>query len=644
MNYKVPLKKLVKILNPFEQRLVNDSVIDKMTVKSYLKSQDIFGDFPWAKEKHVAALVANYYPEEIVLNIPEQISDPKEILVSGLYDLAAAIYRNEEYIVANLSGDEKIIKKLLGITLTKPDNIDLPKKPEVIPFKWDINFNLKKESWGDIDFVIKKLKEDCSENIRFIDDALWHDSQFLKTVMRKRKDFKNFNWPKEVKASEVLFEIVKASPYSFKDWWLETYRDWFDNQLEKTKNNQAQENIVQRIKNELFSDVDYVSKLFEAEYSWQSRKSSYQKYISREIFFDEKIIDLVVKKKEEEEGKKDSYSKIFTYIDHLGCVPENLAQDNEWMRKFLAKYLRFHESHSESIPKNLYANWINDKDEVLKNLEIIDTPIFARMYKHLPPDLKKDNEIAEAFLKKFPFLLSSMPGEYQQDEKRISAYLNTCENRINKEILAIIYQKKNKELMEEALYVNADLLFKTECPDELMFDIDLIKIVAQKDKLSFLNKKQESIIFGKKEYAIEIIQYSQYYYSKLASDLKTDHEIALKNVQYHKNCDAQLLADKNFAMQAFRANQKITENIPKQYWYEKDFVLAVCQAIDDNLCDDEIFTMAPVEVKTFFDSYKVESNFVSFINKYLTQQKLSNDLLSEMDDDEEEDVSPKMKI
>lgn len=649
MNYKVPLKKLVKILNPFEQTLVNSQQIDKLTVKSYLKSHDIFGELPWAKEKHVASMVANYYPQEIVLHIPEQISNPEEMLISGGYDLAAAIYRNEEYIVASISGDEKIIKKLLGISLAKPDNIELPLKPEVIPFKWDINFNLKQESWADIDFVIGKLKENWEENIRFIDEPLWHNPQFLKTLLSEDKNIKNFIWPKELKTDEMLFAIIKSNPHEFKDWWNSTYQRWFDNEKNdgyygNYKITQKQKKIMQRIRNEIFSDADYVLKLFEAEYGWQSHRSNYDRYISDEVFFNEKIIDFVAKKKEEESGKKDSFSKFFSHMNHLDRVPEHLAQDNEWMRSFLAKYLKFQSGyHSDTIPKNLYSNWIKNKDEVLKNLETINTPVFSRLYKHLPVSLKRDKEINEKFLEKFPFLLPIMPDEYRQDEKRLFTYLNTCDHSLASEILEIIYQKKDKELMKEVLRVNHDLLFKKECPEELMFDIELVKIVAQKDRLSFLNKKQESILFGKKEYAIEIVQYSHYTYEKLSSELKLDRDIALKNIEHHGKCEIQLLADKQFSIEALRTNQDITKHIPKQYWYEKDFVFAVCQAIDEELCNSEIFTMAPVEVKTFFDSYKVESDFTNFISKYLVQQKLTHELMSDIDEEEEIPVA-KMKI
>jgi hypothetical protein len=650
MNYKVPLKKLVKILNPFEQHLVNYQVIDKPTVKSYLKNHDIFGDLPWSKEKHVAALIANYYPEEIVLNILEQVSDPKEMLISGGYDLAAAIYRNEEYIVARISGDEKIIKKLLSVSLSKPDNVELPEKPEVIPFKWDINFNLKKESWGDIDFVISKLKENCEENIRFIDESLWHNPQFLKKLIREDKNIKGFIWSKELKTDDCLFDIIKSNHHEFKDWWNSTYQRWFDNEKSDghygtEKITPKQKNIIQRIRNEIFSDPAYMLKLFEAEYSWQSHRANYEKYIPVEVFFNEKIIDLVIKKKEEETAGKNNYSKIFSYINHLECVPADLAHDNEWMRKFLTKYLKFQSGyHSDTIPKNLYANWINDKDEVLKNLDSIKTSVFSRIYKHLPDNLKEDKEISEKFLDNFPFLLPKTPEKYRQDKKRILAYLNTCDHSLASEILDIIYQKKDKDLMKDVLRIDANLLFKKECPEELMFDIELVKIVAQNDRLSFLNKKQENILFGKKEYAIEIVKYSDYTYDKLLPELKLDHDIALQNIEYHGTCEIQLLANKQFSIEALKANQNITKHIPKQYWYEKDFVLAVCQAIDDEICSSEIFTMAPVEVKTFFDSYKVESNFTAFISKYLVQQKLTNELLPDSDENEEEIPITKMKI
>jgi hypothetical protein len=145
MNYEVSLNKLKKLVDPFNSSENENVQINKKEIKELLDNADIFvspEDNNYTKFlKSLAYEVANYQPQEITISLPEdgQFNRVEDIVTNGLVNLYAAIYLGKETCVANITGNEKVVKTLLGVNLSKPDNIEVPLAPQIKPFLWEIN-------------------------------------------------------------------------------------------------------------------------------------------------------------------------------------------------------------------------------------------------------------------------------------------------------------------------------------------------------------------------------------------------------------------------------------------------------------------------------------------------------------------------
>ena len=100
MGYKVQLKKLIKIVNPFEHNIFKGLNITIEDIETRINTLDIFPTPSDSEEeitiKKIAYTVANYHQGEIVVQLPEMGEVLDEILLKGSIDLCAAIYRQEE--------------------------------------------------------------------------------------------------------------------------------------------------------------------------------------------------------------------------------------------------------------------------------------------------------------------------------------------------------------------------------------------------------------------------------------------------------------------------------------------------------------------------------------------------------------------
>ena len=138
MAFKVQLKKLIKIVNPFEHNIFKDIVISIEDIEAKLNTLDIFPQQGDTKEekiiKEIAYKVANYEPNEIKIRLPEMGEVVEEILLSGVIDLCAAIYRQEDYIYVELISTPKMAKTLLGVDLHSEEVDFVHKKIETILF------------------------------------------------------------------------------------------------------------------------------------------------------------------------------------------------------------------------------------------------------------------------------------------------------------------------------------------------------------------------------------------------------------------------------------------------------------------------------------------------------------------------------
>lgn len=131
----VPIKNLERIWSPYRQPLWGPNPLRLGDVRKALQNRDfekkeynpdkaLYNDkYRWPLERHaarVAFFVLNGWknPIQIDVGVPEfQGWQPGDIVVDGNHRLAAAIYRHDKEILADISGSVSYANELLGTKL-----------------------------------------------------------------------------------------------------------------------------------------------------------------------------------------------------------------------------------------------------------------------------------------------------------------------------------------------------------------------------------------------------------------------------------------------------------------------------------------------------------------------------------------------
>lgn len=658
MNYNIPLNKLEKLVNPF-----NDNTLEYKISENDIKLTINYGNiFPHDDDKNkdklikqIAYKVMNYEPEEILVNLSaENIGNSNGTIIErGLVDLAAAIYRKEKNIVGIIQGDAEVVQKLLNVDINKPDNIELNKFTSQ-EFNWEA-INGLIDNWSDPDFVANRIKStynsfkqgECYREVQhLIQDELWENVQFYKNLSKFHDTFINY-MPKEALFSFALTDYVIERPNKlFALWksgyekvWTALYEQEEQKKIAQVYRNPTFEELVpeeyreavkynmEKIQTHIFDNKEKALILVND----QVRCGDFYHCFSNDIKYDFDILEILHKFEKESEN---FYKPNVNVIENL---PLEYSNNFDWIKEFLTKYsaLLSWNSLPQYYEKNsfdkLLSSWFDDKSKVIDIISSVhNNSDISYLYKVLPKDIKNDAEVIDKFLGKYPQIFE----ELTQSQKL--AVLPTCldnyhfvTSNINIEN-NLIYQIDDKNTLLKIIKMNKTDWFFNKQSEKWHADKDfLIEIAKKTHYVTTYSGTRKYISTLSKEQHIEIVDANKDYYQELPFELRNDPEIALIYLRKSKEVNrvvSQLYLSKDFCLKSLTLSDEVINKIPEQFWRQKDFALEYCKGLDSGMINKKTIISAPKYVSHLFDSANVTENYTGFMNSYLLNLKLKESL------------------
>lgn len=657
MNYLIPIKKITKLINPFE----NDGVFpffEKTEVERLLSTNDIFvtkeDNSQTQLNKQLAYEIANYELKEITISLEEgsNFNHLEDIIKGNLINLVAAIYLKEENIVAQIKDPHKMSKKLLGVNLDEPDNIEIKQPKEVENFIWTVSKGLVKNTWGDTDFIINKLKsakykegeerkEIIDEIIKLTDPDLWKDAAFIELLLNEDKYFIN-NMPEDFVYQNGCLNILIKDPEMFQVIWHDTYKDIFiEYKKDPTFLIEAPNEIKETIKQ---IEVAFLDEVFVHDIlltSSYDHKTLYS-FLKDEIKYSKVILDLIYLEKITERTKVSiEYQNVDRiYLDPHGDIPDIYKNDYNWIKVFIndyAKQIQFDRipgigSYDEHKFDVLLNSWINDKEKIMDMVNSIEDKHFYHIYKKLPKSLKKDKDIINVLIDKnidFFHLLSE-----KEQAIYLIKYIEETENLENWKS-PHIFKIQDIEILKKIIDKgNCNWLTYDECDKKWQINEELIKYIWNNENQNIKKTRRNlidvnsifKIIRNDKTMLYQLIDDMPSVYGWLPIDKKNDPELALKVLENNIDADVlqSLYSSRQFCIEVL--SKGISNHIPQGYWYEKDFLLQICNQVDMKKISSNVFSIAPKEINQLFEAYGINQQYEKFVNNYILNLELTKNL------------------
>ena len=299
MGYKVQLKKLIKIVNPFEHNIFKGLNITMEDIETRINTLDIFPTPSDTEEettiKKIAYKVANYHQDEIIVQLPEMGEVLDEILLKGSIDLCAAIYRQEDFVNVNLLATPKMAKTLLGVDLLEDrEDFELSDHSPLL-FDWKVPSDLDK-TWNNPEYILQRILSERSfeDGIKIHLDniplEIIDTVKFAEVFCQKRYIL---SLPPEWLYKPNFFNIVKSNPelflHTFDMVYSEDYQEFMDNPSSLSiKNHQDKFITLTAIKNGLFTNSSFCKDIISYENSqdsWDTILKHFNENILYEPFF-----------------------------------------------------------------------------------------------------------------------------------------------------------------------------------------------------------------------------------------------------------------------------------------------------------------------------------------------------------------------
>lgn len=654
MNYKIPLSKLDKFFNPFND-IHSPFYKKEEEIDVLLKTGNIFNKGLMKDNlKTLAYEIANYEPQKITISLHEEnITEIENIITVGLFNLYSAFYLKKQEVIVEIKGEEKVIHSLLGNDINNyivKEGLTASKKIEMVNFS--INKKLLEDTWGSINFVFKKLQDSLKlnnkdrENIyKFIIPEMWENKDFIKLIF---SNYEILNKTYSYMFNDVVFEIIKEDLNQFRPLWnvvLYHRRDSIKKiTKEKYEENQniynelsiissdklseeeyyklstSRSNIFcYKVKSELIEDLDNAYELLKILDKWQD---GLYEIFPQSIKYNEGILDFI-------------YNNKISIYPNLYMEQEQY-NDYNFIKNFLIKY-------SEKIPFNrilstsetngqtgefddLLSSWINDKQKVLELLDNIPTSHFARIYSLLNEPLRQDEDIIKTVLNINIDFYLEVPKSIRQKYKEDFILNGSDEKRRNKSFpMEEILNIKDKELLINLLKAgNVNWLKNDNCLLKWKQDVELLNYIPTGHEFTHINKEDPlyETILKNKSLLIKIITVSHSFYSQLPKELKEDKDLLEIMADKYNYIPDKLFSSRKMCLEIIKKNQKLIEKVPMDYWYEKEFILGLALLVDQKNVSDSVFKYGPKEVVQLLNAFEINKNYEEFLSNYFLHQKL----------------------
>lgn len=653
MKYSIPIKKLKNIANPFEQAfLPNGEKISLEQVESFIKSNNIFDDEKEVPElikwtKRIAYEIVNKEsPNQVVIDL-SNLGENKLgwIVTNGIEKLASAIYNNEETIEAEVIGDEKTIHTVLGktIKMVTKNIVSQQPKDEVDNeinnkvrfsnpfFNWEIDTSILTKSWGDKDYVLKKVKENPQEAVQFAMPELWLDTEFLDKCIEE--DYKIVNLlPLNIIKKKEFIEYVteKDNIHVFKELWTKFIKEIYENPTTNTL--KIKEIVDKKIFDNPEAFIDLLSG-YGYSYNYDRNDNSYLKYATEQTLLSPKIVDKLY----EISGRKsDSYDK----LELARILPQSYFKDFSNLKRYLhanpKKYISDFERNAYGF---LIDDWINNKEKVLDivNDSQIGKQFKDSIYKYMDKSFKDELDVMKAFLmidlSYYKDVLNSKKIKDSTELKNIYLTYTKDFDYLSKEEKFKITDKK---LIQRIVNTNPDILTDKQCPDSWKENLNQYHISARYfywDSGS-LPKTLLKRYYEATDLLKRMLEDNDSYeiFDKFPEHVRKNESLVFTYLNREKEVNwklipNQLWSKKSFCLKALEVNSQSMKCIPQGFLNQKSFLLELCKKIDACTISTECFNYTKKEIKQFFDSFEIEQGkYESFMISYFSRENLLNDL------------------
>lgn len=619
MAYKVPLKKLIKIVNPFEHNIFKDINVSMEDIEARLNTLDIFPNATDTKEektiKEIAYKVANYEQGFIKIRLPEMGEVFEEVLLAGSIDLCAAIYRQEEFLNVDLISTPKIAKTLLGVDMHH-EQIDIVVDNQTpILFNWKIPSDMDK-TWRNPEFILQKILSEGSfeEGLKLFQDSIPKEiintTTFAEIFCQKRFIM---SLPTEWLYKPNFFNIVKSEANLFLHTWemvySNDYKAFLDDQM-NIKSHHDQYITLNAIKNGVFNNKDFCKELIKCEISNSNGFSTTFKHFNDNVVFDHYFMNLNYF------HNASGYNrfKIFSLKD----IPSSIAMDLEWQKDFILNFKSFADLSIDDLTPFVKI-LSGSKERILYALE--KNPSLYSIYSLLPTNFKNNPEIIETFVDANSKVYLELNSNVDNKSVYLKRFLTEFPSLYNKVPFEDIVALNDKEVFKSLVATDYKVLINKKFPKE--FKDDTSVLLKAGSNLKYLGDKRiEKLLFKNLEVAKQLCAFDSLFYWKAPLDLKRNPEFALEQLKHNGDIEMYLFASKGFCINALKINERLADKIPVPYWDDLKFITTLAEFIDANTINKKVFDFAPAKVREFLDSCNIDSDFTYFFSKVILKENL----------------------
>lgn len=649
MNYQIKVSKIKELFNPLEDNIFPVDISYDI-IEQLLEQHDIFELHENDIARKIAYSVANYEYRELNFVIPDNLDkNNKHQLASicgdSIFDLTAAIYLDESYVVASIEGAREHVKNLLDVDLDLPDNLDLDKN--IISDEnivWKIEENIVNYTWGDKEFVLRywvtgsaNIDEKTKAIISFMNPKLWDDSQFLCDLLITPCTYKNsakfieniINVDPEILNKPSFFIAAKNNHRMFNLLWLLHYLPIFElsshskSSFEKLsypyfsyERTQELKPLLEDIKVHFLSVEEQVTQLLQS-ISCYAERGSTLKILEPNVLLTPSIL------RQLKAGTQN--------FDIKNAVPIEYIENFEWLKEFftiLGGNLNLNDLKNSGQQRDnltkFFKSWITDKNKVLEILGAVDSSDIARIYYILPENLKQDKEIIAHLIIKNPSIFFSLPLEQQPDYIEIYIEHATLIEYFPIELFDKIPSRESMKILVGKGYDK--WLIHPHLPKDLAYDIDLLMCLPKVDE-SKLDSQLMKLIEKDNNTITTIMKKCKNLYAYLSKNKQRDCYIALHALLVnYLQVDSTVFNNKGFCVKALEFQPQLVHKIPQPYWNNKDFIMQVLGKIDEGKVDSKILLYTPKELVHLLGFFEISSNYVGFLENYLLNTKLENNL------------------
>lgn len=651
MTYTVDLKKILKLINPLEQDILEiGHPININEIMDYVENVNFVINNEDNKKqqlyKKIAFIVSNYEDTPIHLNVgfPEKGNEIIDIVTKNKLTFIAAVLKDKKNIDIEVTGSPKLIKLLFGInvdTTTTSNELKIENNIEIINLYYEDSSDKIINKWSNIDFCIKQIEIASHINrakviqiISLIDSTVFNDASFINHLYLKSLNLNMLHLlPQTLLISPLMRENILKENEVFRDVWLAAYTNLLEleNYEYEEENNLENPQLIEKIK----EFREFLEKNYFSNKKWVLDILSVMQYENATDFYEKlnnknkidcDIVSYLLMKK-----NNGDYQDI--------TIPDEFFEKIDNCALYINKIKKMY-----SYKKIIIDKVTVDKKSIMEMIEKIISPerivIFFKQ-NWSDKNLKIDPDIIELGMKKSIQLyeyysvnhkqVSFFEQKYQTKEI-VERYLENegdlCYVPFN------LLDKLNENVIINAINNNRGFLIGRKSPKEWRTNKKYVVLLKENIYQLGLSSNAWSKMLGKKieEYQ-ELISLCPDVYHQFQKNIMLNPDVVIsyiKSFDSHSNTKkAEAIVDIkksffgsiDFCIETLKVNEYYIKKIPEFFFTEKTFLRKLTKAIDKNEIKKNVIYLNK-ELQKFFERMEDEEGYERFLSNYILKLEL----------------------